>query len=87
MQDFLNIFTWHILYYETYVVELIMLINCLHFVLVCMLRIIAEFNDGRRARYDDRRRSDRSREHSRERYYDPYDSRYNDYYRAMYARG
>ena len=50
-----------------------------------LLCITAEFNDRRQSRYDDRRRSDRSREHSRERYYDPYE--YSDYYRAAYARG
>jgi len=54
-------------------------------VFTSLLHIVIEFNDGRHARYDDRRRSDRSREPSIERYYDPYDSRYSDYYRA--ARG
>jgi len=57
------------------------------FTLVLFLCIIAEFNDRQHARHDNRRRSDRSREHSRERYYDPYDSRYSDYYRAAYAPG
>jgi len=53
-----------------------------------MLHIIAELSDRRVSRSDDRRRGDRSREPSRERYYDPYDSRYADYYRAAaYARG
>jgi len=51
-----------------------------------LLCIFAEFNDGRQGRTEDRRRGDRSREPSRERYYDPYD--YNEYYRAAaYARG
>jgi len=49
------------------------------------LCITTEFNDRRQSRYDDRRRGDRSREHSLERYYEPYD--YSDYYRAAYARG
>jgi len=51
-----------------------------------LLCIFAEFNDRRQGRTEDRRRGDRSREPSRERYYDPYD--YNEYYRAAaYARG
>lgn len=73
------------LYFASLCIAQRTLLSCCIILQLFLLLISIEFSDRRQSRYDDRRRSDRSREPSRERCYDLYD--YSDYYRAAYARG